>query len=234
MLNNINGFYINRSWTNGDATMRAADGVLLFWAILEYCKPQRAVEVGFEAGQTFSILVDAGVPDLTSVEIKYDNKAAFDKLYPEQSHITFMEGDSRNAEYSGIYDFVHIDGNHNYEYVLADLTKLIKHVDKNSIIVMDDFLLPGVLQVIDEQLLGQNEFVPFMVDGQSAYFHHETHDISEFLDDVLMGISYHYNELAAFHQIQYQGHAVLKVSLPAVFSSFKNDIFRRAVKFLDV
>ena len=57
------------------------------------------------------------------------------------------------------FDYVFLDGGHKYETVISDLKSLKKVVEKNGIILCDDYDLtyaPGVKKAVDEYVLLNN------------------------------------------------------------------------------
>jgi hypothetical protein len=55
-------------------------------------------------------------------------------------------------------DILHIDGNHDYEYVLKDLNLYSAKIIKNGIVIMDDYNWKSVKQALDDFLLSTKDF----------------------------------------------------------------------------
>ena len=77
---------------------------------------------------------------------------------------TFLHADSSNPFISNLldkeYDFIFIDGNHSYYYVLNDYFNLRRHARPGSIIGFHDILGEGVGRFIEELEQGKVEGTP--------------------------------------------------------------------------
>jgi len=80
------------------------------------------------------------------------------------------------------YDFMMIDGDHGYDHALSDVKTGLKSMKHNGIMCVDDFYIKDVWRVIEEQLVGQNDWVPFLMGPQCMFFHHISHRADNFLD----------------------------------------------------
>lgn len=215
--------------------MRCANDIYLMWKVCEYFQPKSILEIGFFAGQTFGQILEATPTDakLVSVDIDYSNRPIFQQVFqhePKAQQIQFIETNSMNLELTESFDFIHIDGEHTYEYALNDLTKSLTMMHKNTILCMDDFNTPGVGQVIDEHLLGQHDFVPFLSGDQEMFFHHRSHSADIFLDEWLQEGA---RNFIYFSNYDFHGFTVLRAQTPKIFEENRS-IFQQALQFYNL
>lgn len=191
-------------------TMRPNIDVFLMWKTIEYFNPATILEIGLYAGQTLSILSEASGSTTTidGVDININN------LIFDSGKTTLNETDSMELTLLKVYDFVHIDGNHKYEFVSHDVQNVLNHVHTNSIICLDDYNELGPKQAINEQLLGQNDWVPFLKGYQNMWFHHVSHSADEFLDNWLQEKS---KNFIWYENEDYFKKLVLSAKMPHVF-----------------
>lgn len=211
--------------------MRYPNDIFLLWKTCEYFQPKSILEIGFYAGQSLGVVLEASGADahFTSVDICYDLKSPFDHLFPTTNG-QFLTMSSKDLELDQPFDLVHIDGDHSYEYVLNDVCKTLPLLHNNSILCMDDFKLPGVEQVIKEHLLGQHDFVPFMSGDQEMFFHHVSHAADEFLDTWIQDKA---NNFIYFHNWDYHGHTLLESKTPNLFVENRS-MFLQALEFYNL
>jgi hypothetical protein len=97
---------------------------------------------------------------------------------------------------------------------------------------MDDYQsFSGVGQVIEEHLLGQHDFVPFMCGGQEMFFCHHSNSVEAFIDKYLITGATDFFE---FNNIDFHGHSVLdaRIHNRAIFESGK--IFQQVLEFFNL
>jgi len=76
---------------------------------------------------------------------------------------------SENVEFEeDSFDWVYIDGNHNYKEVLQDLRDYWKYTKHGGIIVGDDFEWAGVEQALTE-FEEEKDFVASVIDGNKRF-----------------------------------------------------------------
>jgi len=203
--------YVNgRYWLPRDCI-----GFYTYWKVCEYFKPKTVLEIGFYEGLTFGLMFESTDADTkyVCVDINFSRKESnFDLIFkddPKYDSITFIETDSKNLELTQLFDLVHIDGTHTYEYVKNDLLKVLPLLHKNSILIMDDVTEhhPDVNQVIKTFLLGQHDFVPFLSADREMFFHHVSHSADDFLDNFIVKNS---TDIMTFFNYQYEGLTVLR------------------------
>ena len=203
-------YHENRYWKPRDCI-----GYYVYWKLCEYFKPKSVLEIGFLEGLTFGLLFESTGADTKYVCVDIDlspKENYFDFIFSDDlkyKSITFIETDTKNLKLDQQFDLVHIDGSHSYEYVKNDLLKVLPLLHKNSILIMDDLTehYPDVSQVVDEHLLGQHNFVPFLSTDREMFFHHVSHSADDFLDNFIQKDS---TDIITFFNYDYKGFTVLK------------------------
>jgi predicted O-methyltransferase YrrM len=210
-------------------------GMLLYWKVCDYFQPKTILEIGFFEGLTFGLMFEATSNDskYLCIDSNLSTKQAFDILFdqdPKYSSIEFIESDSKDVHITGKYDLVHIDGDHSYSYVKNDLEKILPCLHKNSILIIDDATkdCPDVSKIIDEYLLGQNDFVPFLAGDREIFFHHVSHCAEDFLDNYLTN---NFRDVVCFFNEDYKGFTVLKGWVPNFFNDNEFIFFDQLRKY---
>jgi len=210
-------------------------GIFLYWKICEYFQPEKILELGFYEGLTFGLMFESTGANATytCVDHSFASKHIFDELFqdhPKYSSIDFLETKTQNLELSQTFDLVHIDADHSYDGVKNDLEKVLPHLHKNSILIMDDFTkeFPGVSRVIEEYLLGQNSFVPFLAGDREIFFHHVSHDANEFLDNFLPKNS---TDIMTFFNHDYKGFTITRGHVATFFNDNEQIFFDQLAKY---
>jgi hypothetical protein len=235
ILNNIGRFrwtgHVNgRYWKPRDCI-----GYYIYWKVCEYFRPKSILEIGFLEGLTFGLMFESTDTDAkyVCVDRTFKGKWHFDELFGDHlkySSIEFLEIDSKNLELTQNYDLVHIDADHSYDGVKNDLEKVLPHLHKNSILIMDDFTkeFPGVSQVIEEYLLGQHSFVPFLAGDREMFFHHVSHDANDFLDNFLTKDS---TDIMTFFNYDYKGFSITRGHVVNFFNDNEQIFFDQLAKY---
>jgi SAM-dependent methyltransferase len=230
VLNNLDQFKLGAA----DCELMRDDlEMLLYWKIVKYTRPNSILEIGTYAGQTLGLMIEAsGSIDgtYTSVDINVSRLSAFKTLF-KNLNVEYLNIDSKELNLNRKYDVIHIDGDHSYEYAANDIEKVSSCLHNNSILIIDDYQLPGVDQAIDELLSGELQFIPFMQGHQATFFHHQYQDLNYFLDNYIC--SNGINEFIEFRNVNYKGHTVLKVDMPVIFAKHHH-LFLQALKLYDV
>jgi predicted O-methyltransferase YrrM len=110
----------------------------------KFMKPTKVLEIGFNAGHSSLAILSNPTTHVTSIDIgdhSYvaDAKAFIDNLYPGRH--TLIIGDSLNVlpNYdTDPFDFIFIDGGHDYDIAKSDLENSLRLSHKDTIIAMDD------------------------------------------------------------------------------------------------
>jgi len=226
VLSHIDGFhwsmYVDgRYWLPRDCV-----GFFTYWKICEYFKPKSVLEIGVREGLSLGLFFESTDDDASFVGVDLDlNQLQFFntlfKDHPKYSSIQFLEMDSNNLDLLQTFDLIHIDGDHSYEFVKNDVEKILPCLHKNSILIIDDLTkeCPDVERVVDEFLLGQHDFVPFLSSSREMFFHHVLHDANDFLDNFLLENS---TDLITFFNYDYKGFIVTKGHIPNFFNDNKH------------
>ena len=215
-LANIEAFAVANTPTK---LMRVSTDMFLLWKMCEYFKPSTVLEIGFYAGQSLGIMMEASGPttQIVSVDIDYGYKFIFDQVFIDDcstKNITFVNIDSKNLLLDRQFDLIHIDGDHSYEFVKNDIQKCLPMLHKSSILCIDDYQRNSVMQAIEETLQGQYDFVPFLAGDQEIFFHHKSHSADQFLDEWIQSKS---NNFIDFSNYEFLGYTVLRARMPNIF-----------------
>lgn len=128
---------------------------MAFFHVLERVDNGLALEIGSYCGGSLRHLAQI-FENTISLDIDHSNLV--DKA--QYSSVTFIEGDSKQRlpnlishlnEEGEKLDFVLIDGNHEYEYVMADLENILdyKPIGKTSILIHDSWYPPSRQAILD-------------------------------------------------------------------------------------
>lgn len=207
--------------------------MFLLWKVVDYFQPRSFLEIGFAAGQTMGIIYEAssGQGSYVSVDKNYQKRHIFVDIFPE-ARVLFNEVDSRYVEFDHAqqFDFVHIDGNHNYEMVVNDIRKCLPLIHEKTILCMDDYFLSGVDQAIRDVILAETDFRPFLFGDQTMLFHHCSQSKDTFLDIAIQEKSRNFVQYA---NEEIYGATVLKAQAPNVFMDHPR-IFVEVLKTYDL
>lgn len=217
VVNNIDKFpgaYINGKYR----LPRDNNDMLQIWRVCEYFQFKSFLEIGFSAGQTFGLFLDSVKSDDTRyVAVDNDfqrNQTIFEDIFsnhPKRKNIQFLPIDSRDLSLTGKFDFIHIDGNHNYEFVSNDFHKCLPLMHEKTILSMDDTLDDGVNRVIQEHLLGQHDFIPFLAGNKQILFCHRSNVPSDFLNQ---GLRVGLEDFVVFNDWNYNEFHIVKMHVP--------------------
>jgi predicted O-methyltransferase YrrM len=202
--------------------------LLLLFYLIKYFDARTLLEIGFDEGCSFGAMIEATADHsvLTAVDICF-NRSLFNKFYHHTRHvndkkITLLNMSSLEfTDDTNKYDFINVDGDHTMPVVYHDLVNASKLIKQTGIIMIDDCAQEGVNTAIDQFLTLGTDFVPFLLDEQGVYFHHISHDASEFLDVELERI---FASFAHLPNVTYKSFLVKQIKcLPAITSD--NDVF---------
>lgn len=208
--------------------MRVNIDCFLIYYLIKFFKCSNILEIGFNQGQTFAVMIEAAekYSNLTAIDIDLNleiyNKYYNNSTFTQDKNIKFFEIDSIKFISKEKYDFVNIDGDHSKNYAFNDMVNGCFMMQPNGILMIDDYKLEGVNEAIDEFLKINSNFVPFLNTEQTSFWHHNNHDATEFLDNVLEEL------LAPFctlYNTDYKSYNVKDIKcLPAVTKN--NDVFK--------
>jgi hypothetical protein len=212
---------------------RGCIGLYTYWKICEYFKPKSILEIGFYEGLSLGILFEATDPgtEYVCIDINFSRKSYFDTIFkdhPKYNSIKFIEMDSRDINLTQQFDLVHIDGNHTYEYVKNDVLKTLPLLHKNSILIVDDVLDSGVSDTVNEHLLGQHDFVPFLATDREMFFKHVSFSADDFLDNY---ISNNATDIMTFFNYEYHGFTILRGHVANFFNDNESIFIDQLRKF---
>lgn len=154
--------------------MRPHAGALLHALLSQQAATARNIlEIGVFKGKSATVLAyEAALRDETLVLIDayiQPETAALSQLH---SKIELVKSDSFNllnigaVQAAAPFRFIHIDGNHNYSYVMDDIKNCAKLVARNGIICLDDFLTPAwpevTVAIFDFLAARENDLVLFL------------------------------------------------------------------------
>jgi predicted O-methyltransferase YrrM len=214
--------------------MRGLTDMFLIWKTIEYFQPSKLLEIGSYAGQTLGLMLESAGPDsnITSIDISFNKFKIFDHLFPD-SQVQRIQLDSLQFHAVDTFDFMHIDGHHDYEHALNDITKCLSMAHDDSIIVIDDYEKSnlGVGTAIETGILEQHDFVPFLLGDSNIFFHHCTHQSGDFLD---RWIQERARNFIHFSNINFGKHLVLRPHFisQCTLTSTMPGIFQRNLDFL--
>lgn len=207
--------------------MRVNVELPLIFHLIKHFDLKSFLEVGFFQGNTFGVYVEAcqAGSRLTALDIDMSKSGLHDSIYAssdaiKNKEIELVEIDSLEYTPTRKYDFINIDAAHCYPRTLDDIERYIKHIESFGILMIDDYLVDGVDRSIDEFMQNHDDWVPFLLGEQSAFFHHVSHDAVEFLDVTLET----FGSFCALDNIIYKNHLVKKVSCLPIITN-QNDIF---------
>lgn len=145
-------------------------------------QPTNILEIGFKKGYSLGLILEAlkGPAYLTTVDILHGTFLQdFVALYQEElkdKNLSFITKDSRDLiDAKEPYDFMHIDGNHNYEFVRSDLQYALRNIHIGGVIAVDDSQRYEISQAIKEILI-PSDYRLFLKGFSQTFWAHHTHN----------------------------------------------------------
>lgn len=113
--------------------------------IAQRYKPKKGLEIGLHEGNSARAYLDGCSGTLVSVDIR--NHYQVEKKL-DQKRFSVIIGDSVEtmeamAKKGEKFDYIYIDGDHRYEGVKRDIIAAIPLLDKNGVMVFDDYGVTG-------------------------------------------------------------------------------------------
>lgn len=215
------------------SSMRDNVSMLMVFLVVDYFKPTCVLEIGFFQGQTFGLICEA-VPDLsqvTAVDIEFDF-SVFEQLHSntiKQKSLTadFVVADSQDYRPKSLFDFVNVDGARHLRY--HDLCLAADCLADNGILMFDNY--QNYDHVIAQFLSERQDLVPFLIDGQAAYFHRPTHNAEHFLDVYLPNTL---NGIFCVPNCEYHGHMVREVTTQPIRIECVDGLFVEFCKSISI
>ena len=155
-----NSFYYHNSLTRFEQLLTKQ--INLFWAG-SYVK-RRFLEIGFNAGHSSLLFLAASGRELEYTIFDLGAHAYVRpcleyvrKQYPSVN-MTYIEGDStrtlpafvaENTDKKGTYDLIHVDGGHDRDLVLSDVSAAIDLVAPGGLMILDDTNIDYISEIAD-------------------------------------------------------------------------------------
>lgn len=216
---------------NDYESMRSNLSLITVFHLIQYFKCKNILELGFYQGQTFGLMIEAASKGstLTAVDIVYDlnlyNRYYADNPVTKNKIINLITSQSLEFKSTEKFDFINVDTGMEENEVLElrylDLVKSTEMVSDNGILMLDNY--KHVDSVIDKFLLLNHDFVPFLKDNQAIYFHHCSHDASDFLDNIIETL--YPPQIITAHNVEYKGHVVKELCTKPLDIESMNDMF---------
>lgn len=157
------------------------DQAIFFKEMVKEYEPEYVLETGFCTGRSAStILTNAKkLKKMISIDINFDYIKPEGRIYKKKLEDNFenfstIENNSRKILNNNFFkkefpfgiDWVTIDGDHSYSGCLFDLTSVVNHINKNGIIIIDDYKsgppngcsIPDVTRACDD-FYKENQFL---------------------------------------------------------------------------
>jgi predicted O-methyltransferase YrrM len=110
------------------------------------------LEIGFNAGHSSEIfLCNNKDVQLTSIDLGYWYYTKFgvrflSRKFKNQIKIIYKDSIDAISDFSSIkentfFDLIYVDGNHDYQYAMADMLNCKKFANSNSLVMLDDVVL---------------------------------------------------------------------------------------------
>ena len=137
--NGCGSYLISGSDFNYDKTSLSKQNILY-----NYSKNKKnGLEIGVHMGHSLLICyLSNPFINFDTIDINDYSIHAIDFLNNAfDNRIKYLNGDSliEMTKLNKKYDFVHIDGNHTYEYVKKELDYIYEHLVDNAIVIVDDY-----------------------------------------------------------------------------------------------
>lgn len=190
-------FYETKFWKNysrydqivNKSFMRSTVDAIVYWKLLTYYKFKNFLEIGVYQGLTTGLFFESNPNALVDAVDPIDNLSLFREIYVEfVPQLNFINKNSREVTYSKHYDFILVDGNHKYDFVMADIQNIMPVVNNNSIIAFDDYKMLGVSSALQDFRKLYPDWVPFLEAEQTQFWHHKSDSRGDFLDSLIVDI----------------------------------------------
>ena len=105
---------------------------------------KKGLEIGFNAGDSAELFLNAGVKHLTSLDIgEHDyykvGKKYINKTFPKRHRLLIGDSCKTLPKLKGKFDFIFIDGDHSYKGALCDYEKSRRLSNSKTLIIFDDW-----------------------------------------------------------------------------------------------
>ena len=143
----MNNFWCDKGHFN-------VDQANLFKEMINKCQPEYVIETGFCTGRSASVILENSkkLKKFISIDINFDYIKPEGRIYKkklednfnifstiENSSSKILNEDFFKNEFPSGIDWATIDGDHSYNGCLNDLKNVIGYINKNGIIIVDDY-----------------------------------------------------------------------------------------------
>lgn len=166
--------------------MRSSIDAVVYWRLLNYFKFDTFLEIGVHQGLTTGLMFESAPTARVTAIDPFNKLELFYKNYPEyQNQFTFIRKSSQAVDLgNATYDFILIDGNHDYLPAKNDILKCLPRLAESGILAIDDYQCMGVASAIQDLYQLKTDWVPFLRSAQTEFWHHRGCDRSKFLDSL--------------------------------------------------
>ncbi len=158
-----NSFYYHNSLTRFDQLLTKQ--INLFWAGSQAQKS--VLEIGFNAGHSAVLFLEGAGAAADGLTFTVFDLAEHAYVQPcleyvhrafTKTNIQYFEGDSTktlpaflaaNPDKKGTYDVVHVDGGHDRDIVLSDVSAAVDLVRVGGLMILDDTNIPYISEIAD-------------------------------------------------------------------------------------
>ena len=160
---------------------------ILIHLICGALQPVNILEIGFKKGYSLGLILESldGSAHLTTVDIEHGSALKeFVDLYKEElitRDLKFITKDSRYLlDVKESYNFIHVDGNHDYEFVKSDIEYALRNISIDGIIAIDDSQRPEVQRAIEETIM-KSDYRVFLKGFSQTFWTHRAHNPSRLI-----------------------------------------------------
>jgi predicted O-methyltransferase YrrM len=162
---------------------------ILIHLICGALQPVNILEIGFKKGYSLGLILESleGPAHLTTVDIEHGSALKeFVELYKEElvtRDLSFITKDSRHLlDVKEPYDFIHVDGNHDYEFVKSDIEYGLRNISIDGVIAIDDSQRPEVQRAIRETIL-KSDYRVFLKGFSQTFWTYKDHNPTRLLPE---------------------------------------------------
>jgi SAM-dependent methyltransferase len=224
-------------WTNyklfspivAESSMRHTVDGYVYYKLIEKYRFKSFLEIGVYEGQTLGLLAELSDSSAKLDGVDPNPKLElFNTLYDNLNFkIKLHRCKSCDFTFNSSYDFINIDGDKTYDNIKNDIQKSLKCLDKQGVLLINEYKLESVQQAINDTI---KDLVPFMITEQTLFFHYPEVDRSNFLDFELSALA---NNFIMFYNKIYNDHVVLNVKTLPIFTD-RIDFFDAALKSYNI
>lgn len=167
------------------SSMRSTVDAIIYWKFLNFYEFKDFLEIGVYQGLTTGLFFESNPKAVVDAVDPIDNLSLFREIYADfVPQLNFINKDSREVTYLKYYDFILVDGDHDYKFVKADIQNIMQVVDTNTIIGFDDYKLTGVNSALQDLRRLYPDWIPFLETEQTQFWHHKSDNRVDFLDSL--------------------------------------------------